>query len=100
MTPEGKVKRKITATLKQRGVWWTTPAQRGFSKPGVPDYLCLYRGVFFSIEAKAGKNKPTKLQVKEMESIRDNGGYTLVINEENLDQVSQFINSVDAIKER
>lgn len=83
-TPEGRVKAKITRLLKQNDVWYTMPIQRGFSKPGVPDYLCLKHGLFFTVEAKAGKNAPTKAQVAEMIDLRNHGAVTWVVNEDAL----------------
>ena len=93
-TPESKVKAKITRLLKQHGVWYTMPIQRGFSKPGVPDYLCLKDGLFFTIEAKAGKNKPTVAQELEMKAIRENGGVTWVVNEDTLGGLAAWLNAI------
>jgi hypothetical protein len=50
------------------------------------------KGKFVGIECKAGKNKPTPLQEKEMAAIRDAGGTTLVVNEENINDVEELIN--------
>ena len=49
--------------------------------------ICCYHGVFFGIECKAGKNKPTPLQDKNLKQIRDAGGLDLVVNEENMHKV-------------
>jgi hypothetical protein len=43
------------------------------------------------IECKAGTNKPTALQEKEMADIRKAGGVTFVINETNLTLLEQYI---------
>lgn len=94
MTPEGKVKKKISAILRRYGVWYTMPIQRGFTKPGVPDYLCLLRGVFFSIEAKANGNKPTVTQLNEMAAIRANGGFTFVIDDTNVEDLDRFLSLI------
>ena len=47
--------------------------------------------MFFGLECKAGKNKPTPLQEKNLKDIRDAGGVALVINEENVDDVVRLI---------
>jgi len=47
--------------------------------------------VFFGIECKAGKNKPTALQQKNLDRIAENGGIALVINEENLNEVTSCL---------
>ena len=84
MTPEGKVKAKVTKALKAMGAYYCFPVTGGFGASGVPDILICYRGRFIAIECKAGKNKPTPLQEAEMQKIRESGGMTYVINEDNL----------------
>ena len=86
-TPEGKVKAKIKAWLKKRGVWYCTPIGSGYGVSGVPDFLCCYNGLFLAIEAKApGKrSNTTALQDKQIEGIRTAGGKAIVV-----DDVSQL----------
>lgn len=83
-TPEKKVKDKCVKLLKAYDVYYFFPATHGFGRSGVPDIITCVRGRFLGIECKAGKNTPTALQEKEMQSIRDAGGRAIVINEENL----------------
>lgn len=83
-TPEKKVKDKCVKLLKAYEVYYFFPATHGFGRSGVPDIITCVRGRFLGIECKAGKNTPTALQEKEMQSIRDAGGRAIVINEENL----------------
>ncbi|PZO72284.1 MAG: hypothetical protein DI640_12990 [Sphingomonas taxi] len=93
-TPESKVKRKISARLKELGVWYHMPTQRGLTQAGTPDYLCVYLGIPFSIEAKAGTNKPRKSQVLAMKTMRENGISTLVINETNIAAINDMTNAI------
>ena len=53
----------------------------------MPDIICCVKGMFLAIECKAGKNKPTALQNKEMAAILEAGGSVIVINEENIGEV-------------
>jgi hypothetical protein len=91
MTPEKKVKDKCTKLLKAQGIYYFFPATHGFGRSGVPDIICCANGLFLGIECKAGDNKPTALQEKEMQSIRDAGGRTIVINETNLTMLGELI---------
>jgi hypothetical protein len=95
-TPEKKVKDKCVKLLKAYDVYYFFPATHGFGRSGVPDIITCVRGRFLGIECKAGKNTPTALQEKEMQSIRDAGGRAIVINEENLtmleDTLKELIN--------
>ena len=90
-TPEGKVKDKVVAVLKDEAVYYFFPATHGFGRSGVPDIVCCVNGRFLGIECKAGTNKPTALQVREIESIRRNNGHAIVVNEENWDMVRGLI---------
>jgi Holliday junction resolvase len=57
----------------------------------VPDIVACVNGHFLAIECKAGKNKPTALQVREIESIRKAGGVAVVANEENWEMVRDLV---------
>ena len=92
MTPEAKVKAKVVKLLKEAGVYYFYASTHGFGRSGVPDLVCCMGGRFIAIECKAGKNKPTPLQEKEMAAIRAAGGTTLVVNEENINDVKELIN--------
>lgn len=86
-TPEKKVKDQVVKTLKANGVYYFFPATFGMGRSGVPDIICCVEGRFLAIECKAGNNKPTALQDREMNAIVTSGGSAMVINEENLHEV-------------
>ena len=91
-TPEKKVKDKVVKLLKEAGVYYFYASTHGFGRSGVPDLVCCMGGRFIGIECKAGKNKPTPLQEKEMAAIRAAGGTTLVVNEDNINDVKELLN--------
>lgn len=93
MTPEGKVKTKISAWLKSHGVWYFMPRGTTFGRAGIPDYVACYKGRLIGIEAKAGSNKPTALQLLEHRKMRDAGAVVLVINEHNLNELEIILDS-------
>jgi len=90
-TPEAKVKAKIKAILKEHTVYYAMPIGSGYGNSGVPDFLCCVSGRFLAIEAKAGKNEPTALQLKNMTEINNAGGMSLIINESSMDRLVGFI---------
>ena len=90
-TPEAKVKKIVTEQLKQLGVYYFYPVTGGFGRSGVPDIVGCYQGLFFAIECKAGKNKPTPLQQKNMDQIDQAGGLTWVANEQNARDVERIL---------
>lgn len=66
----------------------------GMGRAGVPDIIACFKGHFLAIEAKAGKNKPTALQERELASIQKAGGHAMVLNEDNLDLLEFLINHI------
>jgi len=91
MTPEAKVKKKVVAQLKELRAYYFYPVTGGYGRSGVPDIIGCYEGLFFGIECKAGKNKPTPLQEKNLKEIRDAGGLDMVVNEDNVDAVTHVL---------
>lgn len=83
-TPESKVKARVVAVLKARGVYYFFPATYGMGRSGVPDIICCVSGRFLAVECKAGGKKPTALQQLEIAQIQKAGGVALVINETNM----------------
>jgi hypothetical protein len=94
-TPEAKVKKKVVAILKAYGAYYFFPVMNGYGRVGVPDIILCYRGYFVGVECKAGNNKPTELQLKELEAIRQAGGVSLVVNEGNIESVTKILESFD-----
>lgn len=93
-TPENKVKKKVVDVLKKNGAYYFFPATGGYGRSGVPDVVCCYRGVFIAIECKAGSNKPTPLQQAEMGKIKQAQGFVLVVNEDNIDDVTTLLRDI------
>lgn len=90
-TPEAKVKARVVKQLKEMGVYHFSPVTGGFGRSGVPDIVGCMNGRFFAIECKAGRGLTTALQEKNIEFIRENGGFAMVVNENNMDAVSVIL---------
>lgn len=92
-TPEKKVKQRVVAQLKAMGAYYFYPVSGGFGTSGIPDVICCYQGRFIGIECKAGKGKTTALQDKNLAAISAAGGLAMVVNEENVEQVTDLLKS-------
>lgn len=92
VTPEKKVKQKVVKILKEMGCYYFYPVTGGYGGSGVPDIVGSYYGKFFGIECKAGKNKPTPLQLKNLQEIAESGGIACVVNEHNIHNVPHYLN--------
>ena len=90
MTPEAKVKKRVVNVLKENGAYYFFPATGGYGRSGVPDVVGCYRGVFFAIECKAGTNKPTALQEREMAEIHKAEGSAMVVREDTIELLEQW----------
>lgn len=95
LTPEKKVKNKVVDILKKRGAYYFFPATYGMGRSGVPDVVCCYSGRFIGIECKAGGNKPTTLQKRELEAIKVAGGLPLIINEDNYALINAVLDKLE-----
>jgi Holliday junction resolvase len=82
MTPERKVKAKVSKLLKERGAYHFYPVASMYGSAGIPDIIACYQGKFIGIECKAGKGKTTALQEHNLQLIRDAGGISLVVYED------------------
>lgn len=82
LTPEAKVKNTVKKLLDMFGAYYFMPPANGYGRAGIPDIIACYHGQFIAVECKAGRNKPTALQVRELAMIDAVGGRTFVINEQ------------------
>lgn len=90
-TPEKAVKAKVKAVLESEGVYYFMPPANGYGRSGVPDFVACVNGWFFAVETKANGNKPTALQIREIETIRRNNGVAVVVDETNWDMLRDMI---------
>jgi hypothetical protein len=93
-TPESKVKAKVKVILKNIGAYYVMPVTSGYGNSGAPDFLVCYQGKFIGLECKAGKGRVTALQQRNLDLIDLAGGWSFVINEENVEQLNNLVNLV------
>ena len=93
-TPESKVKKRVKEGLKNLGAYYVMPVTSGYGNSGAPDFLVCYQGKFIGLECKAGKGRVTALQQRNLDQIDLAGGWSFVINEENVEQLNNLVNLV------
>lgn len=93
MTPESKLKRALKDLLNERGAYWSAIAGGPYAKPGDPDIVACYKGMFIAIEAKTYEGSQSEWQRHREKQIRDAGGTYLVIR--NVDQLASFLDVLD-----
>jgi len=100
MTPEARVKKKVKEALKELGAYYVMPVTGGYGNSGAPDFLACWRGLFFGIECKAGKNITTALQDKHLQAIVDAGGKSIVIHEDNVAELTSWMRANETVNDR
>lgn len=90
LTPEAKVKKKVKEELDRMGVYHFSPMQNGMGRAGIPDIIGCLDGQFIAIECKAGRGTTTALQERELTRIQNAGGYAIVVNETNINQLKEI----------
>jgi hypothetical protein len=93
-TPEKKVKDMCIEVLKTYSAYYFFPVMGGYGRSGIPDIIACYRGQFIAVECKAGFNKTTPLQDKELAAISTAGGITLVIREDTIELLQQELRRI------
>jgi len=88
------VKAQVTKYLKSIGAYYFFPVASAYMSTGVPDIVACIQGRFVGIECKVGNNKPTVLQLKNLEAIKHNEGVAMVVNETNLDEMMEVLNAI------
>ena len=97
MTPEAKVKKRITTMLKSYGVYYFFPVTGGFGRSGVFDIVACIAGRFVGIEVKAdSKCKPTVLQTMNAKEAYSCGAYALLIHSGNIDTLDSVLKELKA----
>jgi len=89
MTPEAKVKKRVREMLDKLGIYHFSPPGMGLGRAGIPDIIACYNGHFVAVECKAGTNKPTPLQERELNRIMNAGGEAFVVNEDNITELHE-----------
>jgi len=86
LTPEAKVKQFIRKYMKEHfpDAWFYAPPGGAFGKAGVPDYMYFWHGVFIMIEAKAGRNKATKLQLRNLKQVQAQSGVAAIVTDRDI----------------
>jgi Holliday junction resolvase len=93
-TPEFKVKKAVSKILDAHGVYYFYPSTHGYGRSGIPDIIACKNSIFVAIECKAGKGKTTALQDREIKRIKQAGGITFLINETNINQLTEYLHGI------
>jgi hypothetical protein len=78
-TPEGKVKDALKKVLNEWKCYYHMPVQNGMGKPTL-DFVCCFRGNFFSVETKAPGKKMSARQLNTQREMEAAGAEVFMID--------------------
>jgi hypothetical protein len=94
---EAWVKKEVKLLLAPyKNLYYWMPQASMFGESGQHDFSICQGGLLWTIETKAGKNKPTENQIRFADDIHKAGGISLLINEYHLNlivPVAYYINT-------
>lgn len=94
-TPETKFKNKVRKYLKDKQIWFVKFFSNMFTPSGIPDILgVLPNGKFFGLELKVEPNKPTPLQLKNVDLINKSKGYAKVLYPKDFDDFKRYVEKI------
>ena len=92
---EGQFQSKVISFLKENGCYVIKYWGGGkFTKAGVPDLLVCCNGRFLGIELKAPNGRPSKLQLYNLEKIKESGGYGILLYPKDFRKFKEEINAI------
>lgn len=93
MTPEGKVKKKVSELLRRYSdLYVFMPVPSGYGQSTL-DYIVCYRGRFIAIETKRPGGKPTDRQRQMMTLIERSGGAVFLIDGD-IEELQHWLDSL------
>ena len=79
MAQEKNFENKIKQYLKDQDCYFVKYFANRMTKVGVPDILACVNGSFLGIEVKSSTGKPSELQIYNVKTINECGGYAVIV---------------------
>ena len=95
MTPESQLKKNLKKILTDRGAYWSVVAGGSYSKPGDPDIIACYKGLFIAIEAKTYEGTQSEWQKLRERQVRDARGIYLVVKAP--EHLTAYLDEIDRL---
>jgi len=84
---ETQFKNQVQKYLNSINAYHVKQHGNRFTKSGVPDILVCLKGKFIGLELKVGKNKPSQLQLYNIDQIQKAGGVGMVLYPEGFEML-------------
>lgn len=94
MATEKQFENKIKDYLKSKGCWHVKFFANGMTRSGIPDILACVNGRFVAIEVKAENGRPSKLQLWNVEKIKEANGIAVIAYPKDWEKLKQLIDDL------
>jgi Holliday junction resolvase len=74
MNKETGIMRQIEQYLRDNRIWFIR-VNADATTVGVPDIIACYKGIMVGLEVKTPSGKPTELQKRVIQAIKESGGW-------------------------
>lgn len=88
---EAGVKAAVKKLLADAEWFYWMPPSNAYGRSGISDFHALKAGQFLAIETKFGSNAPTPMQKQFLDAVALQDGLYLVVNEKNLDELKELL---------
>lgn len=88
---EKDFEKKVKQFLNDQHCWVLKTWSNGVQRKGVPDLLVCCDGYFIAVELKAEKGNPSKLQLWNVQKIREADGIAIVLYPDMFEQFQHMI---------
>ena len=91
MLAEKKFESTVKRFLKAHNIYHFKVWGGGFQTAGIPDLIACVNGKFVGIEIKAAQGKASKLQLFNIQNIKESGGVGLILYPQDFEEFKNMI---------
>lgn len=95
MAQEKNFENKIKQYLKNNDYYFVKYFANRMTKVGVPDILACVNGSFLGIEVKSSTGKPSELQIYNVKTINECGGFAVIVSPEQWEFLKMLIGMLE-----
>lgn len=92
---EKQFEHKVRKFLDEKGAYHVKYFGCAMTQAGVPDVLCCFKGIFFGIELKQAKGKPSELQLMNLRKINKAGGVGVLLYPKDFEKFKTLLNQFE-----
>lgn len=99
MAQEKNFENKIKQYLKDHNCYFVKYFANRMTKVGIPDILACVNGHFVGIEVKSSTGKPSELQIYNVKTINECGGFAVIVAPEQWEFLKILIGTLTDVDE-